>query len=415
MKVNFIHQGIIAVSIACLISIAGAGQKPVNMAAVFGIHQRFEVFVGVARNNGGVYQNWQTAPGGPWNGAWRKFLPAPDDNPNGIVAGKDDIGRMVVAWISNGKIFHADALNTDASLTAASSPLIPSVEGGTTYPYIQLTMITDAQGMINILALTKRGRVISFREDNQNPGQPFVWAGPQVVGGGDVRNISVALVNNVLAIAGTGADGKVYVKTQTSTGAWPNNDNWTPLGGNKIQSAYVQASSARQIEVVALGADRSLYLDFQDTGTNVFSGWRKIVDATAHGKLAPAIFFGRFQDGSLFVTAHSGADDPEFVGSFGKTFQQPGNGGWSGLFFYYNATTVDQRGSDSQDDLRYLSPAAFAMAGDAKGIIHYFSCYRANSSVEHYVDYSGPSAQRALGFQDRQHTIPNLPWSTNQQ
>ena len=380
------------------------------------------MFVGVSGNRGGVYHTWQTSPGGPWNTAWTSYSPAPDNNPRGLVAAKDGSGRMIVAWITNGNIHTAQARHTDASLVTSPLPTFrPAGEAdGRIYKFTSLVIANNPDGMVEILALNERGRVYSIKEVKQDETKGFwTWKaavvngtqlspGPILIGGGDLKHISVTKFNGRLALVGTGKDGKVYVKNQTVPGTW-DNDPWINLGGNKIQEAYGQESKDRQLEVVALGSDESLYLNYQNLGSTTFSGWRMIVNKQTSGPLASSIFFERAKDGSLFVVSHKNAGNTQYVGSFGKAFQLPNNGDWSGTFFTYHAP------ANTTDYLGFLSPKAFALAADAKGNIHYFACYRYYPRVEHYIDYVVPSSQRSLAYERHEHEMPDFPWQTNQQ
>jgi hypothetical protein len=402
-----------------------SAQKPSNMSAVFGNSGRFEVFVGISGDKGGVYHTWQTSRGGSWNPVWTSYSPAPDDKPHGLVAGKDGSGRMVVAWISNGNIFHAEAVNGEGvSLSRPSQPFTRPVDfDGNVSEYTYLTIANNPDGMIEILALNKKGRVISIKEtiQDKNDVSSWTWKTPVSIGGGDVQSISVTKLNNGLALVATGKDGKVYVKNQKVAGVW-DTDPWTSLGGKKIKEAYAQESIDHQLEVVALGTDKSLYLNFQNLGTTSFSGWRMLVNQQTNVKLAPSIFFGRFKDNSLFIVSHIDAGQnslissaTQYVGSFGKAFQGPNNGSWSGKFFFYNAVTTHQTGVNTADDLGFLSPTAFTIAADDRGTIHYFSCYRVSPRVEHYIDFFGASPQRSLVYEHHEHEIPDFPWQINKQ
>lgn len=410
------------IALTFILSATVSAQKPSNMSAVFGTSGRFEIFAGVSGNRGGVYHTWQTTPNGEWNQAWTSYSPAPDDNPHGLVAGKDGDGRMIVAWIVKGNIHIAAARNTDASLVTSPEPTFrPAGEAdGHIYNYTFLAIANNPDGMIEILALNERGRVYSIKEVKQDPAKGF-WTfaapvvngqklnqGPILIGGGNLKHISVTKFNGRLALVGTGKDGKVYLKNQTVAGTW-DNDPWINLGGNQVQEAYVQESKDHQLEVAALGHDENIYLNYQNVGSSSFNGWQMILDKQQTGPMAPSIFFERFNDGTLFILSHKNAGNTQYVGTFGKTFQAPNNGSWSGTFFSYFA----QNGNNSQDFLEFLSPNAFALAADDKGVIHYFSCYRVSPVVEHYIDFSGPSTQRSLAYQQRQFMIPKFPWDHN--
>lgn len=113
-------------------STSAFAQKPSSMSAVNGAitpqlpFGRFELFVGVSGDQGGVYHTWKLADGSGWQPSWQVYSPAPDDNPHGLVAGRDGSGRIIVAWISKGNINIAEAIHADASLlTARFWPRLP--------------------------------------------------------------------------------------------------------------------------------------------------------------------------------------------------------------------------------------------------------------------------------------------------
>src|ERR1700689_3093724 len=250
-------------------------QRPVSMAAVRGAVTpqqplgRFEVFVGVVSgSHAGVPHTWQPANQPGWMSTWPdNFQPAPDDNPHGLVAARDGIGRIVVAWISKGDIYFAEAIHPDAGMSTSIAPPIkptPDRDDHKTYDFNYLVIAVSSQNMIEILALNKRGRVFSIREtrliDDGN-----AWIGgsagaPVLVGGGYLEDISVTNLKGGLALAATGNNGEVYIKTQTVPGTWDtNNDNWADWGGDKIKEVRAQQSSAGQLEEIALGTEKKVY------------------------------------------------------------------------------------------------------------------------------------------------------------
>ena len=310
-------------------------------------------------------------------------------------------------------------MRTPLSVSDSLTTIKPTIDRDDhkTYPFNYLVIAKNPDGRIEILALNERGRVFSIKQksliDDGNP-----WIGrsvsvPDLVGGGLLKNISVTQLRNGLALVGTGKDGKVYLKTQTVPGTWDkDNDNWTNMGGNEIKESRAQESKDHQLEVIALGDDKKIYLQYQNVGDATLSGWQSLLGQHSSTKFGPAIFFDRFKDGSLFVVSHWDVDDSsQFRGVFGKAFQSPNNGSWPDSVFYYKAVTIHGSGADTEDDLGFLSADAFALAADVSGDIHYFACYRGVSKVEHYIDSFGASSQARLAYQSKEHTMPDLPWT----
>jgi hypothetical protein len=402
-------------------------QRPISMAAVSGAVTpqqplgRFEVFVGVVSgSHAGVYHTWQPANQSGWLSSWPdNFQPAPDDNPHGLVAARDGIGRIVVAWISKGDIHFAEAIHPDVSMLSSDALTIkptPDRDDHKTYEFNYLVIALNSQNMVEILALNKRGRVFSIKQprliDDGNPWIGGSVGAPVLVGGGDLENISVTNLNGGLALAATGKNGQVYIKTQTVPGTWDtNNDNWANWGGDKIKEVRAQQSSVGQLEIIALGTDKKVYLQFQNVNPSTLSGWELLLAGNSVFQFGPAIFFDHFKDKTLFVVSHEGvAADSQYAGAFGKAFQSPNNGAWSGQFFGYIAVTSQPAGFDTNDGLGYLSPNAFALAADAQGNINYFACYSGTSQVEHYVDQFGASSKSTLTFEGLEYSMPKLPW-----
>jgi hypothetical protein len=400
-------------------------KNPISMAAVSGAVTtqqplgRFEVFVGVSGNQGGVYHTWQLADQEGWQPSWQKYLPTPDENSHGLVAGRDGSGRIVVAWISNGDIHFAQAIHADASLSVSDdlTTIKPTVDrdDNKIYKFNYLVIAKNLDGKIEILALNERGRVFSIKQNQLiDDGNPWIGrsvGAPDLVGGGLLTSISVTHLKTGLALVGTGKDKKVYFKTQTDPGIWDkDNDNWINMGGDQIREARAQESTDNQLEVIALGDDKRIYLQYQNVDSTTLSGWQLLLEQTSSTKFGPSIFFDRFKDGSLFVVSHWDVDDSsQFRGVFGKAFQSPNNGSWPGTFFTYEAATIHDSGVDTKDDLGFLSPDAFTLVKDGSGDINYFACYRGVSKVEHYIDSFGASSQRSLKYQGKEHAMPDLP------
>jgi hypothetical protein len=401
---------------AQLFSSEAIAANAISMSAVSGA--RFEVFVSVPGNQGGVYHTWQLADQKSWQPSWQQYLPAPDENGHGLVAGRDGSGRIVVAWISDGYIHFAQAIHADASLLNSNDltikPVIDPFDHKN-YKFKYLAIAKNPDGKIEILALSENGRVYSIKQKSLvDDGSPWMGKmnGPNLVGGGELQNISVTNLRDGLALVGTGKDGKVYVKNQTDSGTW-DNDPWTNLGGNQVQDVRAKESRDHQLEIVALGADKKIYLQFQNVGASTFSGWQILLGRGSDEKFGPTFFFDRFKDGTLFVTTHFDYDDSsQYKGTFAKAFQSPNNGSWPGTLFRYNAARTVGTSTINPDDLGFLSANAFALAADVNGNINYFACYRNSSQVEHYVDKSGASSASSTGFltyQGAENLMPNLP------
>ena len=260
-----------------------------------------------ARNGtrGGVYHAWQLSDRKGWQPSWQRYLPPPDESnkdANVLVSARDGVGRVMVAWISGGAICFAQAVHADASLLSSFDLRIREVIDPfdhKSYGFKYLTIGKYPNGRIEVLALSTNGRVWSIRQRNLvDDGNP--WIGQtrtngrldsvaKLVGGGDLKNISVTRLGSGLALAGTGNDGRVYVKTQTVPEAW-DNDPWTNLGGSKVSDVRAAESKEHQFEVVALGGDNRLYLQYQNVGSKAFSGWQLLSNGTSDTKYGRAFF-----------------------------------------------------------------------------------------------------------------------------
>jgi hypothetical protein len=414
---------------AAMAVVSGAGSREQPLG-------RFETFVAIPGNQGGIFHTWQRADQKGWQQSWQRYLPAPDGSKDGknstVVAARDGIGRIVVAWLANNKIQFAEAIHSDASLTQTPDSEIregigPNNTGSDTFTSLAIGKYPD--GEVEVLALSNRGRIWSVRpRATIDDGKP--WIGQtrtngrldrvaNLVGGGKLRRFSVTSFGAGLAMAAVGSDfgtdenagGKVYVKLQATAKTW-DQDPWINLGGNKIQDVRIRESKDHQLEVVALGTDKKLYINYQNVGSSSFSGWQPLLTSRDFGR---SFFFDRFSDGTLFVTTHFDLNDgSQYKGTFAKAFQSPNNGAWPGTLVMYAAVTTHGTATTNPDDLGFLSADAFALAPDVTGNINYFACYRSSTQVEHYIDRSGPasadpSKESLLAYQDVEHSMPNLP------
>lgn len=420
-----------------LITSEAVARDVVALAAVNGASSteqplgRFEVFVSDAASSGGIFHTWQLANMSGWQQSWVKYTPVPDRNSRGLVAGRDNVGRIVVAWLSDGGINFAQSIHADASLLSTAAMRIPSAidpNDSKDYRFKALAIARYPNGPIEIFGLSERGRVWSTRQrTNFDDGQPWIGASRTpngtrnshlaLIGGGDLQQIAVANVGDQLALVGLGKDGKVYVKRQLSPEFWETNDTWTNLGGNDVQEVRAHESKDHQLEIVALGKDHRLYLNYESVGTHTFVGWQ-ILGPSATEKYANAFFLDHFKDGTLFVTTHFDFEEgSQWKGTFGTTFQSPNNGSWTGKVrrvFASTSPSPDSTATNSKDDLGYLSSEAFTLARDVNGDINYFAAYRGGAArVEHYVDKNGVSGDGRIFFQagqgQGQYAMPTLP------
>jgi hypothetical protein len=104
----------------------------ISMSAVSGAPSavqpqgRFEIFVANPGSDGAIFHTWQNLNQAGWNSRWQPYYPIPDNNPHGLVSGRDGKGRIAVAWIAKGAIYFEEALSADASLPPTSSPIGPT-------------------------------------------------------------------------------------------------------------------------------------------------------------------------------------------------------------------------------------------------------------------------------------------------
>jgi hypothetical protein len=436
MKKTILTALLALASVSLTLSDAAA-RNVVAMAAVSGAPStaqplgRFEVFASDSDSTGGIFHTWQLADKSGWQQSWVRYTPVPDKKPRGLVAGRDRVGRIVVAWLSDGGINFAQSIHVDASLLSTAAMRIPSAidpNDSRDYRFKALAIATYTNGPVEIFALSDRGRVWSTRQrTTSDDGQPWIGATRRpngtrdshlaLIGGGDLQQIAVANVGDQLALVGVGNDGKVYVKRQSSAEFWETNDTWNNLGGNEVQEVRAHESKDHQLEIVALGKDHRLYLNYENVGVHTFVGWQ-VLGPSATEKYANAFFLDHFKDGTLFVTTHFDLEDgSQWKGTFGTAFQGPNNGGWTGKVRRVLASTSpspDSTATNSQDDLGYLSAQAFTLARDANGDINYFAAYRGGvPRVEHYVDKNGVSGDGRIFFQagqgQGQYGMPTLP------
>ena len=401
--INF-HAGVIA-------------QKPCSISAVCDLPSlpnrpagRFEVFVAKPGSAGGIYHTWQRIEGG-WQNPYMVYKPAPDNIPNGMVSGRDGDGRVIVAWIVSGNIFVAAARSMGTSLTTYTAPTFGPLTApdGTPSRFTYLTIANNANGLIEIIALDQKGRAWSFREIKQTPPTPLSWQWKTAfIGGGALKNISVCNfdTDGKLALVATGGNGVVYMTKQVAAGGiWDPNPTWANLDGNNIAEVHAHQSSQHQLEIIALGADGSLYLRFQNVNNGPWSNWYTLISNQLVGRFAPSIFFNHLKDGSLFLLSHM--KDSQWGGTFGKSSQLPNNGGWPAKFTFLHYP------GNITDALAYVDRNLFAIAPDANGVFHYFGCFKLDPrTIEHYIDDGIIDSQGRgfVHFENRDHEMPNLPW-----
>jgi len=175
---------------------------------------------------------------------------------------------------------------------------------------------------------------------------------------------------------------------------------------------HASESSAHQLELLALGADRNFYLQFQTVNSQNFAGWRPLTTGANGAKFGSTILFDHAHDGTLFLVTHMNvADDSQYLGSFQKDFQAPNNGDWVPQFVGYTTVLTTSQGTNTQADFGWLNRLAFAMSIDAKGAVHYFAArHDSPKVVEEYVDPAiGASTSRSIQPPMGKQTIPTLP------
>jgi len=415
MKKNNLFAILFCAFINC--SIVAIAQRPCGISAVCGLAAaparpsgRFEVFVARPGNNGGIFHTWQRKEGG-WQSPWMVYSPAPDNNPHGLVSGKDGDGRVMVAWITAGNIYVAAARSKDVSLTTYSAPTFGPLTApdGSPAKFNYLTLANNANGLIEIIALDQKGRAWSFREIKQADPTALSWQWKtSFIGGGALKNISVCKfdIDGKLALVATGGNGVVYMTKQIVAGqTWDPNPVWLNLDGNKIAEVHAQESIAHQLEIVALGDNGSLYLRFQNVGGATWSNWNTIINYTTFGRFGPSIFFERLSNGRLFVLSHM--NEVQWGGTFGKSFQLPNNGGWPSNFTFLHFP------GNITDALAYVDRDLFTIAPDANGVFHYFGCFKLfPNMLEHYIDdgFVDRQGRGFVHFEKTEHQMPNLPW-----
>jgi len=402
-----------------------AATEPVAISVVKGAPStaqpqgRFELLVSIPGSNGGIFHTWQVLDQAGWNSQWTTYTPIPDNNPHGLVSGIDGNGRIAVAWISKGAICFKEAIHANESLSPQPSQppltILPIMDpfDKKTHKFTYLAIATNPNGLLEVLALTDRGRVFSIKEASLTNSN--LWLGsaaPTLIGGGDLQSISVTTLKAGLALAAVGKDGKTYAKFQTIPGTWDAGP-WQNLDGNKIQEVHASESSAHQLELLALGADGNFYLQFQTVNSSNFAGWQMLTSGeTGATKFGSTILFDRAHDGTLFLVTHQDLkDDSQYLGTFQKGFQAPNNGSWIPQFVAYSTVLTTSQGTNTNANFGWLNRVAFAMSIDAKGAVHYFAArHDSPKVVEEYVDPAiGASTSRSILPPMGKQTIPTLP------
>ena len=186
---------------------------------------------------------------------------------------------------------------------------------------------------------------------------------------------------------------------------WDPNPTWTNLDGNKVVEVHAHESIDHQLEIIALGADGSLYLRFQNAGNGIWSAWNTLISNQPFGRFGASVFFDRLNNGRLFLVSHM--QGAQWGGTFGKSVQLPNNGGWPPQFTFLHYP------GNITDALGYTDRNLFTIAPDANGVFHYFACFTLSPNhIEHYIDdgFIDNQGRGFVHFENRDHEMPDLPW-----
>jgi hypothetical protein len=255
--------------VLCLGSGAHAGN---TVAAVSSADGRIEVFWARTAGAGdsGVYHSWQSQTG--W-ATWRVYQPAPDVD-GAVVAGRDLLGRVFAAWLSNGSIWFAGSDSPGAGLLA---PRRLDTSGLRT-----LEMATNEDGRVELFALDGQGRAWSVP---QSAVGSWDWGPSRFLDGHDLKQISpVRYRDGRIALAALGGDGQVYVTSQNGPNlGW---GAWTGLSGHDVVSVAAGANADQRLEVAAVGKDGVLYHRFE--GPAGWSEWTSLRGSGLSGRAVTA-------------------------------------------------------------------------------------------------------------------------------
>jgi hypothetical protein len=392
-----------------------SAQDPSSISAVCGLGGRCEVFVSRAGNQGALYHTWQLEGNiGNWQKPWMSYSPAPDDNLHGLVSGKDKDGRIMAAWISGGEIYIASARAKDVSLStykvSAFGP--PKDPQGKDAKFKYLTLANNAEGFIDIFALDEGGHALCFEQTKQSDPVALQWSWIIVyVGGGALKNISASTFGSdkKMGLVATGGNDVVYMTQQSApAGSW---DQWVNLGGHDIKEAHAQESMAGQFEITALGSDGKIYLNFQNVGTNAWSGWSALIfDRSGRSEISfsPNIFFDHWKDGTLFLVFHTETFNQ--INRFAISQQYAGNAGWANSY----RTFSNQDNISKENGTGYFVPTLTAIALGQDGNLNIFG-FKGGGKVAHFT-HNPASASDAFGHalifssDNSFGSIPFLPW-----
>lgn len=317
--------------VGILIIATAARAQDGPMSAVSSQDNRFEVFF---ESPAGIQHFWQLP--GPvirWNPNPAIYQPAPDMNRDvsgfvasftdfrsTIVAARDGGGRVMVAWIVNGKVYFAAADTPSSSLNGRGA--IPG-----TANVQSLAIAKNQDGRLELFTLID-GYLRSYRQ--QATGS-WIWSAPQVwtlpqreprTPTPRLKMVSVTPYRDgrLLVIGVRQPDGTVIAYEQPSPNTTPvTNSPYVTLGGNQIRSIVARESIDRRWEIFAHGGDSLVYHIYESTsGGN--SGWQVMTQQQIRAPIQVVVN----GDGRMEVIARLRAS-----GVLSRIYQVEPNGGWS--------------------------------------------------------------------------------------
>jgi hypothetical protein len=264
---------------------------------------RLEVF-GIGRDNGALFNIWQTAPSaGPWSG-WNSL--------GGIVkqitATRNGDGRLEVFGIGTD-----DALYNIWQTAPSAGPWSGwnRLGGGVK----QITAARNSDGRLEVFGIGTDDALYNIWQTAPSAGP---WSGWNRLGGG-VKQIAAAQnKDGRLEVFAIGTDNALYNIWQTapSAGPW---SGWNRLGGVVKQILPLRNSDGR-LEVFGIGIDDALYNIWQTApSAGPWSGWNRL------GGIVKQVTGARNSDGRLEVFG-IGTDDALY--NIWQT--APSAGPWSG-------------------------------------------------------------------------------------
>lgn len=254
---------------------------------------RIEIFVAATAPNGALFHSFQrNAAGTPadlgaWK-AWTGYAPQPD-GADQIVAATDAAGRVMVAWLSGGSIWFMRQNEPNQGMQPPAKI--------DTHDLKTLAVAMNSDGRIELFSISSTGAAWSTYQTEFGK---WTWAN-KLIGGHDLRALAPTRFahDGRIALVALGADGKVYLTTQTSAGAgW---GPWTGLEGENIVAIAAGANADGRLNVAVIGNDGAFYersTDVGAAGPPGYEGWSQWRFRSAGPYSAP-LKLARNADGRL--------------------------------------------------------------------------------------------------------------------